>query len=158
MKTGRREFVSGGGLALAGMATGTIVGLSSSPASASDDVLTNRRIAGFGWELSNLDNNGADVYFEVVSNMILNSASIDVAFMITSRPPARDLPRCCAGPPVRAVLPSSPTGIPAPHLSPMPVRILAFYKATTHQAQPGCGWLLPAKCFLQRHPEDLGAR
>jgi hypothetical protein len=86
MKTGRREFVSGGGLALAGVAAGTIAGLNPSPASADDENPSNRRIAGFGWELANLDNNGADVYFEVISNMILNSASIDVAFVITATP------------------------------------------------------------------------
>ncbi len=36
--------------------------------------------------MNNLNNNGADVFFEVASNMILNATSIDVAYMITSPP------------------------------------------------------------------------
>jgi len=41
-------------------------------------------LAGFGWEISNLHNNGADVYFRVEKNMTLNSMNIDVAFMVIS--------------------------------------------------------------------------
>lgn len=43
-------------------------------------------VVGFGWEISNIDNNGADVFFEVRDTMILNSINVDVAFMITSAP------------------------------------------------------------------------
>lgn len=41
---------------------------------------------GFGWEIVNIDNNGADVFFEVRDAMILNTINVDVAFMITSLP------------------------------------------------------------------------
>ena len=41
-------------------------------------------LAGFGWEISNLHNNGADVYFRVEKNMTLNSMNIDDAFMVIS--------------------------------------------------------------------------
>ena len=41
-------------------------------------------VAAFGWEPSNINNNGADVYFKVEKSMTLNSINIDVAFMVTS--------------------------------------------------------------------------
>jgi hypothetical protein len=83
MKTGRRAFV-GSSLALAGLA-GTITGLDSS-ARAAEKPAGSQNFASFGWEVVNLDDNGADVYFEVTSNMVLNAIDIDVAFMITSLP------------------------------------------------------------------------
>jgi hypothetical protein len=43
-------------------------------------------VVGFGWEIVNIDNNGADVFFEVRDTMILNTINIDVAFMITTLP------------------------------------------------------------------------
>ena len=76
--------MSGSGLALAGVAAGAITGLTSSSARAS--VQPKLRIASFGWEVTNLNDNGADVYFEVRSGMTLNSVNIDTAFMITSTP------------------------------------------------------------------------
>jgi hypothetical protein len=83
MKADRRAFV-GRGLALAGLA-GTISGLDSS-ARAEADTSTGPSFASFGWEVANLDDNGADVYFEVTSNMIVSSIDIDVSFMLTSAP------------------------------------------------------------------------
>jgi hypothetical protein len=83
MKTGRRAFV-GSGLALAGLA-GTITGLNSS-AQAAQKPVGSQNFASFGWEVVNLDDNGADVYFEVTSNMVLNALDTDVAFMITALP------------------------------------------------------------------------
>jgi len=77
---GRRAFV-GSGLALAGIAAGTITGLDPASAAAGQP-----STAGFGWEVTNLDNNGADVYFQVRNRMTLNSMHIDTAFMITSPP------------------------------------------------------------------------
>jgi len=81
MKADRRAFV-GRGLALAGLA-GTISGLDSS-ARAAAETSTGPSFASFGWEVANLDDNGADVYFEVTSNMIVSSIDIDVSFMLTS--------------------------------------------------------------------------
>ncbi len=83
MKTGRRAFV-GTGLALAGLA-GTITGLDSS-AHAADKPSAGPRFASFGWEVTNLDDNGADVFFEVTSNMIVNALDTDVSFMLTALP------------------------------------------------------------------------
>jgi hypothetical protein len=40
--------------------------------------------ASFGWELINLDGNGADSYFAVVNAMTLNVVNIDAALMVIS--------------------------------------------------------------------------
>ena len=84
MKEARRAFVSGSGLALAGVAAGAITSLTSSSARASTQPKS--RIASFGWEVTNLDNNGADIYSQVRGGMTLSSVNIDTAFMITSTP------------------------------------------------------------------------
>jgi len=84
MKKARRAFVSGSGLALAGVAAGAITGLTSSSVRATTQ--PNLRIASFGWEVTNLNDNGADVYFQVRNGMTLTSVNIDAAFMITSAP------------------------------------------------------------------------
>jgi hypothetical protein len=86
MKTDRRTFVGGSGLALAGVA-GTITGLSSA-ARAAGNASSNASFASFGWEVANLDDNGADVFFEVTSALTLVAADVDLAFMITSPPAA----------------------------------------------------------------------
>jgi hypothetical protein len=85
MKTDRRTFVGGSGLALAGVA-GAVTGLSSEARAQQSS--TSPSFASFGWELGNLNNNGADVFFEVTNNLVLSAADFDVAFMITSPPPA----------------------------------------------------------------------
>lgn len=84
MKTDRRAFVGGSGLALAGIA-GTITGLSVE-AQGAVPLANSPSIASFGWEVTNLDDNGADVLFEVTSNLALTAADLDLAFMITSTP------------------------------------------------------------------------
>jgi hypothetical protein len=83
MKGDRRSFV-GRGLALAGLA-GTITGIDSS-AGAATATSTGPSFASFGWEVTNLNDNGADVYFEVTSNMVVSAVDIDMAFMITALP------------------------------------------------------------------------
>jgi hypothetical protein len=83
MKTDRRSLL-GSGLALAGLA-GTITALDSSARAATS---SGACFASFGWEVSNLDNNGADVFFEATSDLTLNSIDTDVAFMLTSLPAA----------------------------------------------------------------------
>jgi hypothetical protein len=83
MKTGRRMFVGGSGLALAG----TITGLASG-AKADSAPSTGTKVANFGWELIGLHGNGANTFFEVKSNLTLTAAEIDLALMITSLPHA----------------------------------------------------------------------
>jgi hypothetical protein len=41
-------------------------------------------VASFGFEITNLNGNGADAYFPVAKNMTLNSFNIDVALMLDS--------------------------------------------------------------------------
>jgi hypothetical protein len=84
LKKGRRAFV--GGLALTGIGAGTVTGLISSSARGADEISVASKTVGFGWEVADLNNNGADVYFEVVSSMTLIAVDIDAAFMITSAP------------------------------------------------------------------------
>jgi hypothetical protein len=92
-------FLIRSALALAGITAGTFTPLeammnvkstrifpqvgSPVPASSSQE-----QLAGFGWEIDNINNNGADLYFEVLDAMVLNTIDIDVAFMLTS-PPAQ---------------------------------------------------------------------
>jgi hypothetical protein len=83
MKTDRRSFVGGSGMALAGVA-GTLTGLSSQAQAQQSSTVPN--FASFGWEVSNLEDNGADVFFEVTNNLILSAADFDIAFMITAPP------------------------------------------------------------------------
>ena len=84
VKRNRRAFV--GGLALTGMGAGTVTGLISSSARGADETSLASKTVGFGWEVPDLNNNGADVYFEVVSRMTLIAVDIDAAFTITSAP------------------------------------------------------------------------
>ena len=49
-------------------------------------VSSQQQIAGFVWELDDINNNGADLYFEVLDAMVLNTINIDVAFMLTALP------------------------------------------------------------------------
>jgi hypothetical protein len=78
-KNGRREFLN----------RTTMMSLSNAvnPAehSSENDEGTNAT-AGFGWKISNLNNNNADVYFRVARKMILNAVSIDAAFVVLSPP------------------------------------------------------------------------
>jgi hypothetical protein len=96
----RRSFLAQGALVLAGLTAGTITPLEAAMSvkgrreflkavtPTAGAAATGDQVIGFGWELSNIDNNGADVFFEVLDSMILNAINVDVAFMITSAPAA----------------------------------------------------------------------
>jgi hypothetical protein len=120
MKSDRRTFVSGGGLALAAIAGGTMTGLSPT-AAASPSGSGTSRTAAFGWEIPNIDNNGADVYFSVINNLTLNVVNIDTAFVVTAAPGTagfaevlcvaavtQGLPQFAPGAPAYLALPRSP--------------------------------------------------
>jgi hypothetical protein len=85
MQKSRRSFVSSG-LVLAGVAAGTVTGLNSAAALDDSTGQANPRLASFGWEVTNLNNNGADIFLRAAGNLTLNSLSIDTAFMLTSTP------------------------------------------------------------------------
>jgi hypothetical protein len=77
MRSGRREFfkagsIAAGVLAAQGCATSGVAAASSQP----------QQVASFGWEAGNLYGNGADMYFEVLSNIMLNTVNIDVSAVI----------------------------------------------------------------------------
>ena len=76
----RRGFLKSGSIVLGALTAGTVT-----PVHATTTV-NESKIAGFGWEIGNLDNNGANVSFVVRQGMILQWVDIDVAFMITSAP------------------------------------------------------------------------
>jgi hypothetical protein len=98
MTLDRRTFLADGVLVLAGITAGTVTSTEATMST------TRRReflktispvpgatqsgdpVMGFGWEIVNIDNSGADVFFEVRDTMILNAINVDVAFMITSLP------------------------------------------------------------------------
>jgi hypothetical protein len=112
----RRGFLKSGSIVLGALTAGTVT-----PVNATTTV-TGSKIAGFGWEISNLDNNGANVFFGVRRGMILQWVDIDVAFMITSAPAvpgfaevlcragvSRGAPPTFSGPPQDYILfPTSP--------------------------------------------------
>jgi hypothetical protein len=79
MKT-RRGFLKSGSLVLGALTAGTVT-----PVNATTTV-DGSKIAGFGWEIGNIANNGANVFFRVRRGMILQWVDIDVSFMITSAP------------------------------------------------------------------------
>jgi hypothetical protein len=84
-KPGRREFLSGTRAA----AIGAVAALDPSPASAqSGAVAIPSACASFGWEIRNLNGNGANTYFRCSRNMVVNTVNIDLAFMITAMPAA----------------------------------------------------------------------
>jgi hypothetical protein len=96
----RRTFLIQGVLALGGITAGTftpweaamnvrgrrafLTAVSPAPGA----VVSGDPLAGFGWEIVNIYNNGADVFFEVRDTMVLSTINIDVSFMITSAPAA----------------------------------------------------------------------
>jgi hypothetical protein len=86
-KNGRREFLNRTGLTSLGGA----VALNSPPELGQTGPSlpagpSLNGTASFGWKVSNLNNNGADVYFPVARNMLLNAVNIDAAFVVLSQP------------------------------------------------------------------------
>ena len=61
----RRGFLKSGSIVLGALTAGTVT-----PVNATTTV-TESKIAGFGWEIGNLGNNGANVFFRVRRGMIL---------------------------------------------------------------------------------------
>ncbi|MFZ0521440.1 MAG: hypothetical protein WAL95_10475 [Candidatus Acidiferrales bacterium] len=79
----RRAFLNGTSIA----AIGTVVGLSApaAPAQIFNPITPTSSSVSFGWE-ARLHGNGANICFRVARKMVLNSANIDVSFMILSAP------------------------------------------------------------------------
>jgi hypothetical protein len=78
---GRREFLKGGSIAV-----GALAAQGCAVSRAASNSTNDPQVAAFGWEVGNLDGNGADMYFEVLSNLVLNSLNVDVSAMILAVP------------------------------------------------------------------------
>ncbi len=73
----RRQFLKGSGLAVGVLAT---EGCAVSGAAAAPCPV--QQVASFGWEDTNLAGNGANMYFKVPTNMVLNAVDVDISAMI----------------------------------------------------------------------------
>ena len=84
---GRRQLLGGGALALAGLSAGAIVG-TSGVASAADAATSpgHSQSISFGWAVDDLHDNGADVSFEILEDLVLVAADVDVATVLMSLP------------------------------------------------------------------------
>jgi hypothetical protein len=84
---GRRQLLGGGALALAGLSTGAIVrtsGVASAAATATSP--GSSQSISFGWEVDDLHDDGADVSFEILEDLVLVAADVDVATVLMSLP------------------------------------------------------------------------
>lgn len=115
IKEGRRKFLAGTGVALAGVTAGSASAFSGSSATTQGATLMS---AGFGWEINNIHDNGADAYVLVVESMVLSAANIDVAYMITEAPTVAGFAEVlCGGAVSRGAPPSFSSGPQAYTLS-----------------------------------------
>jgi hypothetical protein len=87
----RRKFLSGGAAVLTGVTAGQVILSGCNSVRAASGGSGQAAAGSFGWEVSNFNGNGADAYFRVAGKMILDTASIDVAFSIVSLPSAPGL-------------------------------------------------------------------
>jgi hypothetical protein len=86
---GRRQLLGGGSLALAGLSAGAIVGTSGVASAVTGPTAPspgNSQSISFGWEVEDLHDNGADVSFEVLEDLVLVAADVDVATVLMSLP------------------------------------------------------------------------
>jgi hypothetical protein len=78
----RRQFLREGGVVLGAVTAGVTTKAAQVQTAATDP----RKSAIFGWEVSNINNNGANIFFQIIHGLKLESLDIDVAFVITSTP------------------------------------------------------------------------
>ena len=93
-------------------------------------------VAGFGFEIVNLNGNGADAYFPVSNKMILNAFNIDVAFMMVAPPPGAGFAEVlCQGRVSRGTAPVFPTSVAAylPHPTSADFGVVSFYNPDSVQ-------------------------
>ena len=91
----RRSVLLGIGLALAGATAGGVYsyfrGLQALPQSSTTTTTTPTttpeiHTAGFGWEVVDLHNNGADAYFQALNDMIIHWIDLDASYMLIKPP------------------------------------------------------------------------
>jgi hypothetical protein len=82
----RRKFLSGGAAVLTGVTAGDVILSGCNSVRAASGATSESAVGSFGWEVRNFSGNGADAFFRIASKMVLNTATIDVAFSIVSLP------------------------------------------------------------------------
>jgi hypothetical protein len=84
----RRNFLlSSRDMVVGALTAGTLVACASAgPATVEAQTSSSPSTAAFGWEIDNLSNNGADVYFSVQRDLVLNTVDVDLAFSPVSPP------------------------------------------------------------------------
>lgn len=86
MSLRRRAFLQGGGLAIGTLAAqGCAVSGVAATRDTSLPIHTGSgfQVASFGWEVTNLNGNGANIYIPVQNNMVLQTVNADVSASIT---------------------------------------------------------------------------
>jgi hypothetical protein len=116
-KSGRRKFLNRTNMT----ALGTFAALNPPPDLGQHNTANMNAVVSFGLEMSNLHGNGADAYFRIGKQMILNTFNIDAAFMPVSLPSSASFAEVlCQGrvsrgsPPVFDVSPPSAAYLPTP--------------------------------------------
>jgi hypothetical protein len=108
---GRRQVLSGGSIFLAGATAGVVgTGLTGPAAADAAQATAKVQTAGIGWEVTNLHNDGADVYFKIVDAMTIHTLDLDVAMMITSLPSAAGNAEVLASAALTAKVPTFASG------------------------------------------------
>jgi hypothetical protein len=125
----RRRFLLGGCIALGVVTAGLLTPVSRAMALVSEEFAAHNSkgkkkirasTASFGWELTDIENNGANVSFEVKRAMTLTAIDVDIAFMLTALPAAPGFTEVLCtgsvsrgGPPTFSSGPQAYTGPPA---------------------------------------------
>jgi hypothetical protein len=113
----RRQFLREGSVVLGAVTAGCVATQAAQTQTAATDP---RKSAIFGWEVSNINNNGANIFFQIIHGLTLESLDIDVAFMITSASAEGPAQVLCTAGISRGALPtfsSGPQGYPGFHKS-----------------------------------------
>jgi len=85
----RRNFLlSSRDMVVGALTAGTLVACASpgEPSTVEAQTSSPPSTASFGWEIDNLSNNGADVYFSVQRDLVLNTLDVDLAFSPVTPP------------------------------------------------------------------------
>lgn len=88
-ESSRRGFLKSSSIVLGTVGAGTVSVVRPTLANAGTTGVD--PVAGFGWEVTNLNNNGAAIYFEVVNAMTLNSINIDASLAPNPAPSSTGL-------------------------------------------------------------------
>jgi len=103
---GRRTFLKGGGLAMGVLAAQGCAVPGTAATRLTADPTSGSQIASFGWEVCNLEGNGANTYVKILNNMLLQSVNADVSASITNAKATGFAEVLCQGGVSRQALPT----------------------------------------------------